>query len=223
VLIGVAACGFPIECQSDELPLTFEFKADGEQPVATGHLNGCITINLREADPVEREKARVEFGEPQRTLVGHFRHELGHYYWDRLVKPKHLQAFRDVYGNEVEPSYETAKQAYYREGPPADWQTNFISAYASMHPWEDFAESFGTLLDMSAVVATAVHFRLPVEQIPPKPLVDYTFDELVKVYHRVGIVANELNRDMGLLDLVPEVFNASARRKLQFVHMLARP
>jgi hypothetical protein len=23
--------------------------------------------------------------EPYRTLLGHFRHEVGHYYWDRLV------------------------------------------------------------------------------------------------------------------------------------------
>lgn len=222
VLFGAASTGFPIDCASGELPLTFEFKADGDTPVATGHLNGCITINLREADPVEREKTRVEFGEPQRTLVGHFRHELGHYYWDRLVAPQHLDAFRRVFGNESEPCYESAKQRYYTEGPPANWQHEFISAYASMHPWEDFAESFGALLDMSAVVATALHFRLAVEPISDKSGADLDFDGLMKLYHRVGIVANELNRDMGLLDLVPEVFNVPARRKLQLVHRLAR-
>ena len=217
VLSGIHDVGFPYDGPATEhLPLTFQFKADGPKPVATGHANGCITINLREADPVERERARVAFGEPQRTLVGHFRHELGHYYWQLLVQPQRIEEFREIFGDERNPTYEEAKDAYYRDGPRDHWKQNYISAYASMHPWEDFAESFGAFMDLFAATTTAAHFGL----LPQSPAEGSPFDALLKNYQRIGVVANELNRDMGLLDLVPEVFHRPIREKLKFIHSL---
>ena len=217
VLFMVEEIGLPIGMpgQEDLLPLQFEFKADDIEPVSTGHVNGVIVINVKEADSVHREQTRVEFGEPLRTLVGHFRHELGHYYWDLLVKPKHLKEFRELFGNEEHPTYADAQQTYYHKGPRPDWPEAFISAYATMHPWEDFAETFATYLDMVAIVFTAQHFgRVNVD-------VDLrNFDAMQKAYGAIGIVANEFNREIGLLDLVPEVFRKPVIDKLRFIHRL---
>lgn len=193
--------------------LTFEFKADGERPAPTGHENGCITINIREADDVEREKARVAFQEPQRTLVGHFRHELGHYFWDRLVKGKCAVQCRARFGDERNPPYAEALKKYHENGPKPNWREEYISAYATMHPWEDFAETVGAYLDMVSVLDTASHF-----DIAPCKLDNV--DSMIKSYQQVGLIANELNRDMGLVDLVPEVFVPAVINKLRFVHSL---
>lgn len=215
VLYGVRSLGFPIIGPNDPgtPELTFDFKADGKEPVHTGHADGCITINIKEADSIEREKRRVEFGEAQRTLVGHFRHELGHYYWDMLVKPSRLEAFRELFGHEQEPTYADAMTRYYEQGPADGWEASFISGYATMHPWEDFAETFAAYLDMGAVLSTIMTFRSE-EEIPSD------FNQMLNAYRPVGIVANELNRDLGLLDLVPEVFTDPVIKKLRFVHEL---
>ena len=65
----------------------------------TRHLEGVITINLFEADDAEREKQRGAMDEPYRTLLGHFRHEIAHYYWDRLVRDQgSITEFRKIFG-----------------------------------------------------------------------------------------------------------------------------
>jgi hypothetical protein len=213
VLFLVKHLGFPIYSEPGTLPLSFEFKADTSLPAPTGHASGVITINIREADPIEREKARVQFGEPKRTLVGHIRHELGHYFWERLVKNQGIDAFRDLFGDERQPDYSIALQNYYSNGPKATWAGGYVSAYASMHPWEDFAETFSAYLDMQSVLFTARYFGV-VQPTSPN------FDSMLKAYQRIGIIANELNRDMGLLDLVPVVFTSTVSSKLVFVDSL---
>jgi len=217
VLAVVESLGFPVNNGPGINPLLrFEFKSDAVELVSTGHADGCITINLREADSVEREKARLKFHEPQRTLVGHFRHELGHYYWDVLVKSNHSEKFRQMFGDERNMDYETAKQSYYQNGPPDGWQKQFVSGYASMHPWEDFAETFGAYLDMATVLQTARHFQIL--NLPKSE--DNDLPSLLANYADMGVAANELNRDMGLIDLVPEVFMPSVVEKLGFIHTL---
>ena len=81
--------GLPMPTQAEGVaePLVFDLVADvqtenGVQRVLTGHDAGLITINIAEADDDEREKRRVGMGEPYRTLLGHFRHEIGPFYWD---------------------------------------------------------------------------------------------------------------------------------------------
>ena len=141
----------PIETRNENPEgLAFDFLAD--QPaqsgpkVMTGHDNGLITIALAEADDAERERRRTAMGEPYRTLLGHFRHEVGHYYWDRLVRDEgRLDPCRAVFGDDSQ-DYEQALQRHYAEGAPANWQENFVSAYATTHPWEDFAETWAHYL-----------------------------------------------------------------------------
>lgn len=150
-----------------EPKLTFDFKADVEHPgnewrnagpaeiVYTGHAGGKITINLREADDAIRESLRCQFHEAHRTLIGHFHHEVGHYYWDLLVQGRLEDEFRKVFGDHHAPPYREAMDAYYLSGPRPNWSDSFVSAYASAHPWEDFAETFALYLDMASVLDSA--------------------------------------------------------------------
>jgi hypothetical protein len=123
--------------------------------VLTGHDNGLITINIAEADDVHREKQRSLQKEPYRTLLGHFRHEIGHYFWDQLIAfgPR-LEDFRALFGDE-RADYQKALDRHYGEGPPARWEDSFISAYSTMHPWEDWAESWAHYLHMVDALETA--------------------------------------------------------------------
>lgn len=215
VLYEVERLGLPLDrSTTSETPeLKFDFMSSQNGAVSTGHANGLITIDIAEADSVHREKTRVEFGEPQRTLVGHFRHELGHFYWELIVAKSYLDEFRGLFGSELEPTYSDAQQQYYANGPIENWQDTYVSGYASMHPWEDFAETFATYLDMAAIVSTATHFGRIRSSAHPND-----FPQMLSTYLEIGVVANEFNRDMGLLDLVPEVFNERIIEKLKFIH-----
>ncbi|OOG23258.1 hypothetical protein B1C78_11915 [Thioalkalivibrio denitrificans] len=208
------------------LPLTFDFKADalpdaglwrptaGDEKVYTGHAGGKITINVKEADTVEREKLRVDLNESHRTLIGHFRHEIGHYYWEVLVRNRDEARSVQMFGDHENPSYADALERYYAEGPRPDWPGNYISAYASMHPWEDFAETFAHYLDMVSVLDTAIHLGLT--SAPPRE----DLDAQLEAFRVLGLALNELNREMGLLDLVPEVPSPAVVEKLRYVHGL---
>ena len=219
---GTAAEGFP-------LPLGFDFKADtipsdadrhegeaeGEQ-VYTGHADGLITINIKEADSVEREKARVSFNERQRTLIGHFRHEVGHYFWQLLVQDEDEAACVAVFGDHEDPTYSDALQAYYESGPRDDWREAFVSPYATMHPWEDFAETFAAYLDLAGVLDTAAWNGMGRWRVLPGSRVE----PLVEEYARVGTAMTEMNRTMGLPDYVPQTFGPGVAPKLGYVHGL---
>ncbi|WP_437201654.1 zinc-binding metallopeptidase family protein [Planctomicrobium sp. SH664] len=214
VLYAIRWLGLPVGTpENGVMPLRFDFLADAERPVFTGHDTGRITINIREADDVEREKARVQFAEPQRTLVGHFRHELGHYYWEVLIPGGREDEYRALFGDERSPTYAEALARYYESGPPANFQENFVSAYASMHSWEDFAETFGTYLDIVSILDTA-------NQVSARDFQGTECSKMISDYQRVGILANELNREMGLKDLVPEVFGPKVAEKICYVHRL---
>ena len=146
--------------------LAFEFLEElpGGPKVLTGHASGLITINIAEADDVERERARTQMSESYRTLLGHMRHEIAHWYWDRLVRDDAdaLSRFRDLFGDD-RLDYATALQTHHNMGPPADWRMRHVSAYASSHPWEDFAESFAHYLHIVDALETARAFGLSVK------------------------------------------------------------
>jgi hypothetical protein len=186
-----------------------------QEQVFTGHVDGTITINIREADDVERERLRTELGEPQRTLLGHFRHEIGHYYWDLLIKHKREASFTALFGNPTNPSYQDALKVYYEAGPPVDWQSQFVSAYAAMHPWEDFAETFAHYLDIISMLDTAHHVGF---SRAPLSLLDFNLS--VVQYQQLGVALNELNRSRGIIDIIPEVLTSRVREKLHFIHQL---
>ncbi|WP_236978651.1 zinc-binding metallopeptidase family protein [Membranihabitans maritimus] len=211
-----------------ERGLSFNFKSDDDMPgskrVLTGHSKGNITMNIAEADDVEREMARNKMDEVYRTVLGHFRHEIGHYYWEIFVKENVLlQDFRRVFGDETI-DYQQSLEKYYQEGAPDDWNQNYISAYATMHPWEDWAETWSHYMHIVDTLETAQAFELiPTSKFKANSSFAYAnsnFEEILESWVPLTLAMNSLNRSMGAKDLYPFVINASSRMKLKFVHDL---
>lgn len=213
--------------------LVFDFLTDPAGPdgtkVMTGHDEGLITLAVAEADDAEREARRTRMGEPYRTLLGHFRHEVGHFYWNVLVRDAGQQdAFRAVFGDERE-DYAEGLKRHYAKGPPANWQDRFVSAYATAHAWEDWAETWAHYLHIVDGLETAGAFGLEVHPgIDPDdllhadsridPYADGRFDRLAEVWLPLTIALNAMNRSMGLGDLYPFVLSPTVIGKLSFIH-----
>ena len=229
--------GLPlISKQEDpETGLAFAFLADAD-PVfmenaqaMTGHAQGLITINLAEADDAWRERMRQDMTEPYRTLLGHFRHESGHYYWYRMAHRKDwLTDFRRVFGNE-RMDYATAMQKNYRQEPSSDWQSHFVSPYAAAHPWEDWAETWAHYLHIIDVLETAWVFRIRVspgheqqDQMTSEPDFDpyraVSLGQLIDQWLPLTYAMNSLNRSMGQPDLYPFVLAPAVVAKIDFIH-----
>jgi hypothetical protein len=211
--------------------LGFRFMADGTNPdgsvshVITEHDHGLITLNIAEADDGFREKTRLSMKEPYRTLLGHFRHETGHHYWDRLVlNTKFLEPYRALFGDERE-SYEDAMKKYYANGAPTNWQDNFISVYATMHPWEDWAESWAHYLHIQDTLEVAADFGLVGKRIKIDPKGDADgstqkarpFDQVLEAWAELTVALNSINRSMGLRDLYPFILSKPVMDKLFFI------
>jgi hypothetical protein len=231
LLYSLMDLGLPIERRAPDgdAGLAFSFKGStAEEEVFTGHSNGLITINIAEASDPFRDRTREQMGEAYRTVLGHFRHEIGHYYWDRLIKcGRWLEPFRAMFGDETA-DYEEARKRHYDDGPPADWAGQYVSAYASMHPWEDWAETFAHYLHMVDTLETAGAYGLalkpksasgaPIPNVATRRLHFDDFDELSAAWLPLTNALNSLNRSMGLNDLYPFVLSEPAITKLRFVH-----
>jgi hypothetical protein len=199
----------------------------------TGHDEGVITIALAEADPAEIEKRRAELAEPYRTLLGHFRHEIGHHYWDVLVRDGgKLDACRAVFGDDSQ-DYEEALKRHYANPAPANWQDNFVSAYATSHPWEDFAETWAHYLHIVDTLETASAFGLRIRPEVDKdglhtakldfdPYVEGTIEQIAEAWGPFVTAMNSVNRAMGRPDLYPFVLAPAVVKKLGFIHDLVR-
>lgn len=214
--------------------LSFQFLADdNDMRVLTGHDEGLITINIVEADTVERERARSSMQEPYRTLLGHFRHEIGHYYWDRLVRDAgRVGEFRAIFGDESF-DYQTALNQYYAGGFPADWRDRFVSQYATAHPWEDFAETFAHYLHMIDTLETAYAFGLRIRpKSAPKGELNATIDfdpyrgvdfaSILDAWRPLTLAVNSINRSMGQPDLYPFEPGPGVIDKLSFIDRLIK-
>ena len=213
--------------------LAFAFLEDqiqsdgGVSKVLTGHDNGLITLNIVEADDAVREKIRNVMREPLRTLLGHFRHEIGHYYWDRLVRgSKFMERYRVLFGNE-EANYDEALKQYYTNGPPANWQDNYISGYATAHPWEDWAESWAHFMHIQDTLEVANDFGLVGKFVRLDPLdagrktwlssKQLSFEGIIGAWAELTLALNSINRCMGLTDIYPFVLSPAIVNKLGFV------
>lgn len=238
LIYSLLRLGLPVTPRQEDpdkgLAFAFEGDADPATPstgVVTGHADGLITIDMAEADPAARESVRERLAERYRTLLGHFRHESGHYYWDLLVRDSEwLAEFRRYFGDETT-DYAASLQRYYEQGAPPDWQQGYISAYATAHPWEDWAETWAHYLHMLDTLETAsvfgIHLDTPqhtpsatarLRDIDPYRHAD--FRELLDHWLPVTLALNSLNRSMGLPDPYPFVLSAPSIDKLEFVHRL---
>ena len=200
--------------------LLFDFVEDGRSnsdyayPEAnTGHRGGVITVNIVEADSVAREIQREALNEPHRTLLGHLRHESGHYAFEGLLdpaaNPEWLASFRSLFGDE-RADYSAALAAHYATGPPADWPQRCISAYAAAHPAEDWAETWGHFLHMFDVLDTACAHGVLAEA-------PADFEQRIAAWRQLSTTLNELNRSLGLGDAYPFVLSSLVEEKLSFV------
>jgi len=209
--------------EDPEHGLAFDFLAETSgAPVITGHENGVIVMNLKEADDSVRASQRLLLGERYRTLLGHLRHESGHYFWDRLVaNSPHLDNFRELFGDE-RADYDEALRVHYSSGAPRNWQARFISAYASSHPWEDFAETWAHYFHIEDTLEMAASCGLSC--LLGDRSGDSGFAGTMSQWSALTIVMNSLNRCMGEADLYPFVPPPPALARLEFVHeLLGRP
>ncbi|MDQ3845157.1 MAG: putative zinc-binding peptidase [Bacteroidota bacterium] len=214
--------------------LSFDFLADenknSDKKILTGHANGLITLNIAEADDIEREMARKAMAEPYRTVLGHLRHEIGHYYWDRLIdNSDHLDEFRKLFGDE-RMDYGEAVKRHYEQGTPSNWNETFISAYATTHPWEDWAETWAHYMHIIDTLETAYAFGLRVRpevvkdsatlkasiELDPYNIEDFT--SIINIWLPLCFALNSLNRSMGHRDLYPFIIPPKAIEKLTFIH-----
>ena len=229
----------PTRRQNPHSGLAFDFLAgdlDSYGDVArvtTGHDNGVITLDVAEADDVVREARRQAMQEPYRTLLGHFRHEIGHFFWDRLVRDAgRLNLFRAAFGDE-RADYASALQDHYYFGARTDWPQTYISAYASAHPWEDFAETWAHYMHMIDTLETARAFRLTIappgddsalsSSIDFDPYRSADFAPIVPEFVAITVAVNALNRSLGMPDIYPFVLTEAVARKLTFIHELIHP
>jgi hypothetical protein len=213
---------------------SFEFLANMPgQTVMTGHCQGVITLNVAEADDAERVRLRVQMHEPYRTLLGHLRHESGHYYWDRLISEQGRQeGFRAVFGDERQDYQQALADHYARGGSVPNWQESFVSAYATAHPWEDWAETWAHYLHMVDLLETAASYNTRItipgqdaeveEVVNPLETGSPDFATLVDQWVPLTLLVNSLNRSLGQEDAYPFALSAGALEKLRYVHDLIK-
>lgn len=229
LIYSLLRLGLPVQSKinkEDIEGIAFEFMADtspGER-VMTGHDNGVITLNIEEADEGERVRHKLDLGEKYRTLLGHFRHEIGHYYWEVLIKDSlHLEKFRRLFGDEQK-DYGEALETYYKIDTPVNWNDFFISPYASSHPWEDWAESWAHYMHLMDTLETAWSFGIGIHHpglettITCDPYTIANFDTLISSWFPLTFAVNNLNRSMGQADFYPFIISTPVIEKLKFIH-----
>jgi len=210
--------------------LAFDLLSSTERRVTTGHADGVITIDLAESDDARREARRAQLGEPYRTMLGHLRHELGHYMQPRLVVGDEAwAACRRLFADD-RTDYREALERHYADGPPTDWQERYVSAYATMHPWEDWAETFAHYLHITDTLETAAEFGVVVEgpraaaadaELAAAPRTEPRAHEFVTILENwlpLTYALNAINRSMGRDDLYPFTLAPVVVDKLSFVH-----
>lgn len=203
--------------------LAFDLLSSEFEQVSTGHHNGVITLDLAEGDDVHREQLRVEMEEPYRTLLGHFRHEIGHYYFYRLVDPSqaYSQRFRELFGA-PDTDYQSALDRHYSEGTPPGWEDNFVSSYATMHPSEDWAETFAHYLHIRDTLDTAAAFGFAPAgaTFERRVLGPSGFDTIIEMWLPLAWALNMVNRSMGKEELYPFVLPPAVLDKMRFIHTI---
>ena len=198
--------------------LAFDLLSSVEENVVIGHQDGVITIDLAESDDAYREQVKQKLAEPYRTMLGHFRHEVGHYYEWQLVRGADLMGrCRELFGDESV-DYQAEIDRHYRDGPPEGWEASYISTYATMHPFEDFAETWAHFLHISDTIETASEYGLT--SVAPVTAFSSFRDVVSGIWVPLSIALNMINRSMGKDDLYPFIIPGPVLDKLDFVASL---
>ena len=223
MIVELHELGLPIVGRDvdPEFGLAFDLLSSEQEKVFTGHENGVITLDLAEGDDVHREQLRIAMEEPYRTLLGHFRHEVGHYYFYRLVAPvpAYAEQFEELFGD-PDADYQEALDRHYNDGPPADWKRDYVSSYATMHAAEDWAETFAHYLHIRDTLDTAAAFGFaPAGATYDRRVLGPSgFGTLTDMWLPLSWGLNMVNRSMGKDDLYPFVLTSTVLDKMRFVH-----
>ncbi|HEY4996438.1 MAG TPA: putative zinc-binding metallopeptidase [Solirubrobacteraceae bacterium] len=214
--------------------LGFDLLSSEHEAVTTGHADGLITLDLDETDPAHRERMRVNLDERYRTVLGHMRHEIGHYYQPILIATdsEDEARCREIFGDDRE-DYQEAMDRYYANGAPAAWEQRYVSAYATMHPWEDWAETFAHYLHVHDALQTAAAHGVRVDgpklaSTDPAPLdsapaqAPSEIGAMLRAWIPLTYALNAINRSMGTRDLYPFVLGPEVEAKLVFIDSLVR-
>lgn len=234
LVVQLTSLGLPLVDKGvdPEGGLAFDLKSTRFEPVTIGHADGVITIDLAESDDAHREMLRAQLDEPYRTVLGHLRHEVGHYYWDVLVdRTGRHESFRALFGDETE-SYQGALDRHYAEGAPDGWHAQWVSAYATMHPWEDWAETFAHYLHIRDTLTTAAAFGMSLSgpdvgtgngaMEATDDADDASFWAVARDWAVLATALNAVNRSMGHADLYPFALTPPVVKKLSYLHDLVR-
>ena len=233
--LGELELPLPDRLEDPEGGLAFDLLASTDEPVTTGHAGGIITLDLEEAVPTHREDVKAQMGEDYRTLLGHFRHETAHFLFPLLAQEgtPELDRARELFGDDRE-DYGEAMDRHYENGAPDDWPERFVSAYATMHPYEDWAETCAHYLHIQDAVQTATAYGMYVAgPSPPRAIaaepqtLDFrprlyraSFREVLDDWIPLTYALNALNRSLGKDDLYPFVLPDPVIEKLEFIDEL---
>ncbi len=230
LIYSLLKIGLPVEAKTDKESngIWFDFveSLSPNKKILTGHKDGIITLNIEEADEILRVSNKNQLGEKYRTLLGHFRHEIGHYYWDVLIRDStYLEEYRNVFGDE-RADYSEALELYYKQPRDLNWNQNYISSYASAHSWEDWAETWAHYLHMMDTLETAFAFGIDIETNTPGIHVDIntdpyqikSFEEIMEMWLPLSFATNSLARSMGHQDFYPFIISETVVKKLSFIH-----
>jgi hypothetical protein len=223
--LGELGLPIPARQRQPDGGLAFDLLSSASEPVTTGHAGGVITLDLAESDDDQRERRRVQMGEPYRTLLGHMRHEIGHFYFPLLTRNEEAKtAARRLFGDERE-DYQAALERHYAQGPPAGWAREHVSAYATMHPSEDWAETFAHVLHLRDTLQTAAAYGVRVDGPAGRPDLHAEpvdagaggLRAMLDDWLGLTYALNAVNRSLGLDDLYPFVLSGPVIDKLAFV------
>jgi hypothetical protein len=233
LLFGLRSLGLDLEPRDEATGtgVAFDLLSSSQAPVTTGHASGVITLDLAESDDVHREQVRTLLREPYRTVLGHFRHEIGHALFPVLVHDDDLAEVRGLFGDERD-DYQEALDRHYADGAPTGWADRHVSEYATMHPSEDWAETFAHYLHVRATLQTAAAYRVRVDgpdvaggerfASDPSALDATDVDDVIATWLPLSYALNAISRSLGERDLYPFVLPAPVIEKLALVHRLVR-
>src|SRR5476651_1063968 len=135
---------------------------------------------------------------------------------DRGPNRRQIAAAPTTFGDERR-CYDAAPLNHYGVvRPPPDWRDRYVSAYASAHPWEDFAETWAHYLHIVDTLEMAGSFGMRVDPVVTEDAaysaeIDFDphsaldIDSLVRRWLPIAGAVNSINRCMGQPDLYPFV------------------
>ena len=166
---------------------------------------------------VAGKRLRLELNEPYRTVLGHFRHEIGHYYWPILVTGADaLGKCRELFGDDRE-DYAQAVERHYRPGPHDDWADRHISRLRHDAPLRGLGRDHSPTISTSSTPCRWPTASVSGPASGPERRRAARSPRVIDRWLELSLAPNQVNRCLGHSDLYPFVIARTVMRKLAFV------